>query len=338
MKTRNLFLSLGLAGSAIALAALPSSSAKPQDPEATAPTKLLGALSDLESSEQKVSQNLDEKEALLANLQQVYNLESSDDQDVEVTVGNGNSWLGVQTREVTSADVKDLKLAAERGALVGKIVPDSPATKAGLKENDVITEVNGQRVEGTSQFRRMIREIPAGRSVQLTISRAGQTQSVNVTLGKMESHSGPELLRGVSPGGFAFNLPQVEELGDLRDFDISETLGNGSTRLGIDAEDLSGEFGNYFGAPDGKGVLVRNVLDDSPAAKAGLKAGDVIISLDGNPVLSVSELRHQLKAGSVQGKSLKIGLLRNKSEMNLNVELPARAKQEIRQRNERALL
>src|ERR1700674_3615439 len=79
---------------------------------------------------------------------------------------DGASWLGVETHEVSSGEAKELKLPAEHGAVLGKILPDSPAEKAGLKENDVVTEINGQRVEGTAQFRRIIHEIPSGRSIQ----------------------------------------------------------------------------------------------------------------------------------------------------------------------------
>src|SRR5271165_5037855 len=88
------------------------------------------------------------------------------EEDLQVVTVNGGGWLGVGVTEITADKVRDLKLPAERGALLGKVVPDSPAAKAGLKQNDVVTEINGQRVEGTAQFRLMIREIPAGRSVQ----------------------------------------------------------------------------------------------------------------------------------------------------------------------------
>src|SRR5258707_4797313 len=67
--------------------------------------------------------------------------------------GDGGSWLGVEMQEVTSEKAKSLKLSSDHGALIGKVLPDSPASKAGLKEGDVVTEINGQRVEGTTQFR-----------------------------------------------------------------------------------------------------------------------------------------------------------------------------------------
>jgi serine protease Do len=249
----------------------------------------------------------------------------------------GGSWLGVETQEVTSDKAKEFKLPAERGVVLDKITPDSPASKAGLKENDVVTEINGQHVEGAVQFRRMIREIPAGRNVQLTVWRDGRTQTINLTLGKAE-----ELHRSMMkamPGTFAFrmpempeipDLPEVAEIPDMPSMDWNGTMAlAGRARLGIDAEDLTGQLGSYFGAPDGEGILVRGFIAGSPAEKAGLKAGDVIISLNGERVRSVGDLRQKLASRhddkDTEGKdrTVKIGVLRNKSEMSLKVELPA---------------
>jgi serine protease Do len=249
-----------------------------------------------------------------------------DGDDVQVFVGSGSSWLGVSVAEVNADKVKELKLPAERGALLGKIVPDSPAAKAGLKENDVITEINGERVEGTEQFRRIIREIPAGRTVQLVVWRDGHAQNSTVTLSKSEvRHSTGGMI--ATPGAFAFNMPDMPELPEvwggnkLYNFNLS-----GQPRIGIDAENLEGDFGNYFGAPDGKGILVRGVLPDSPAAKAGLKVGDVITSMNGEPIRTVNELREKLVERK-SDKNVKLGLLRNKSALSLSVELPTPAKQ-----------
>src|ERR1700722_3005363 len=272
--------------------------------------------------------------------------------DFNVMFGEeGGSWLGVETREVTSDNAKELKLPGERGVVLGRIAPDSPASKSGLRENDVVTEINGQQVEGAMQFRRMIREIPAGRSVQLTVWRDGRTQKINVTLGKAE-----ELIRGMTrvapgmPGTFAFRLLDLPEMPDMPE--VAEIPGMpsmewngamvyaGHPRLGIDAEDLSGQLGSFFGAPDGEGILVRSVNSGSPAEKAGVKAGDVITSLNGERIRSVGDLRQRLaaqhgkkdkdaegqdKESKDKTRTVKLGVLRNKSEISLNVEVPAPA-------------
>jgi S1-C subfamily serine protease len=186
----------------------------------------------------------------------------------------------------------------------------------------------------------MIREIPAGRTAQLTVLRDGRSQNITVTLGTQELPRVKGMMRMPSPGTFAFRVPAVSELPDvaeLGDLDSFGFVGIGQPRLGIDAEDLQEELGAYFGVPKGEGVLVRSVFSDSPAAKAGLRAGDVITSVNGKPVSHVRQLREEL-TGATEGKALKIGLLRNKNAMTLDVQLPARVKKEIRQRTERTNL
>jgi serine protease Do len=242
---------------------------------------------------------------------------------------DGAGWLGVEMREVTADKAKDLKLSSERGVLIGKIISESPAEKAGLKENDVVTEINGQRVEGALQFRRMIHEIPAGRTVQLTVWRDGHSQNLSVALGKSEERR--FFTRQAAPGTFAFRMPELPEMPDVPEMNVMPDMDwsggmlmKTQPRLGIDAEDLNGQLGTFFGAPEGEGVLVRDVNSGSPAEKAGLKAGDVITSVNGERIRSVGDLRGKL-AGKNDDKdrTVKLGLLRNKSAVSLSVELPA---------------
>jgi serine protease Do len=237
----------------------------------------------------------------------------------------GASWLGVETEEVTPDKMKELKLPAERGVVLGSIVPDSPAAKAGLKQNDVITEIDGERVEGDVQFRRMIHEIPAGRSVQFTVWRDGRAQTIGVTLGK--SDEGANAWFRTAPRAFSFQLPKMEmppmpDAPEAPGMDWGYgVIAGARPRLGIDAEDLSGQLGAYFGTPEGEGVLVREVNAGSAAEKAGVKSGDVITSLDGDRIRSLGDLREKL-ADKREDKTVKLGILRNKSEMSVTVELP----------------
>jgi serine protease Do len=237
----------------------------------------------------------------------------------------GPSWLGVETHEVTPENAKELKLPAERGVVVAGVTEDSPAAKAGLKEKDVITEVNGQRVEGAAQFRRIIHEIPAGRTAQLTVWRDGRAQTFGATLGKAEERH--NVWMGATPGAFAFRMPDVQAMPDMPSIDLGDemaaVLPAGRPRLGIDAEDVGGQLGSFFGAPDGEGILVRSVNSGSAAEKAGLKAGDVITSFNGERVRSLGDLRQKLAAQN-EAKTAKIGVLRNKNEVTFSVELPAR--------------
>jgi C-terminal processing protease CtpA/Prc len=324
MNKKLLLTSLGLGALSITLIALPGSSTRMQDCDNStvvaraANLQQLKAAQVVEASPAILSQEIDN-----TAIQDIEDDRNETQDNVQVFLDSDGSWLGVETSEATQQKAKDLKLPAERGAVVGKVLPDSPAAAAGLKQNDVITEINGQRVEGTAQFRRMIHEIPAGRAVQLTIWRDSRSQTISATLGKSEGRRGSGMMNGQDRFSFRMpNIPEMPEVAGLGDLSNFVFMAPGQTRLGINAEDLQGDFGNYFGAPDGEGVLVREVFPDSPAAKAGLKAGDAITSVGGERVRTTSELRDKLRGGK-DAKSLSLGVLRNKSSLNLSVELPA---------------
>ncbi len=324
MTKRNLFVGGGVVALGLALVALPSPSANSQEPVDAKAAQM----------EQRLAERVQERvlqASVRAAVQEAQDQKrrievtpEPGDEDTMVMLGDeGASWLGVESQEISSEKAKELKLPAERGVLLERIVPDSPAAKAGLKDNDVITEVNGQRVEGAAQFRRMIREIPAGRSVQFTVWRDGHAQTLSVTLGKSEDHS--NMWFKTAPRAFSFQLPKIEipEVAPMPEMDWGGygVLAGARPRLGIDAEDLSGQFGAFFGAPDGEGVLVREVNSGSPAEKAGVKSGDVITSLNGERIRSLGDLRERL-AGKREEKTVKLGVLRNKSEVSITVELP----------------
>lgn len=344
MTKRNLLIAVGTAALGISVAALPglSKSTEPQQDKSVASLKReiaelkakLAAAQDVQDL--AIPEVAEGPEIFVDGDREVFNIQEPAEapnpprlpQIVMSLDGEGGSWLGVETQEISSEKAKELKFANEHGALIGKVLPDSPAAKAGLRENDVVTDINGQRVEGTTQFRRMIREIPAGRTVQLSVWRDGKQQSVSATLGKAEERH--RSMMKVSPQTFAYRVPEMPAIPDVPAIEWSNgMLAMGKPRLGIDAEDLSGQLGSYFGAPDGEGILVRSVNGDSPAEKGGLKAGDVITTFNGDRIRSASELREKLSSVET-GKTVTLGVLRNKSNVSVTVELPAPAAKEKR--------
>src|SRR5580698_7366627 len=227
---------------------------------------------------------------------------------------DGSGWLGVEIGEVTAEKAKDLKLSVERGVVVMDVEPDGPAAKAGLKENDVIMQYEGQVVEGTVQFRRLVRETPTGRTVALVISRNGATQNVSVELGERSAFFEKRLKGKMRDfdNAFAFSMPN-------QDFTLAmPPVDARMPSLGINAEDLSGQLGSYFGAPDGAGILIREVRPGTAAAKAGLQAGDVLVKLDGKPIRTLAELRAGLRGKSDQ-KTVALGIIRKSAEMSVTV-------------------
>lgn len=217
-------------------------------------------------------------------------------------------WLGVSIEEVGPQKAQELKLPGVYGVLVTEVGADSPAAKAGLKIGDVITDYAGQRVEGVVEFRRLVRETPPGRTAKMTAWRDAHSQTISAEIGKNESSNRENLFQSMmrrfgNPGpnmfGFGATLPATPV-------------------LGITGQDLSGQLGKYFGAPDGEGILITNVESNSPATKAGLEAGDVITKVDGDRVRTLGELRDHLRVKR-EAKTVTLSVLRKGTEMSVNV-------------------
>ena len=280
--------------------------------------QLEGKQGELESSAEELASHAAELSALAQE-----KIEEFPGQEARVFVNSqddGGGWLGIEIGEMTPDKAKDLKLSSARGVVVMDIEPDSPAAKAGLKENDVITQYDGQTVEGTVQFRRLVRETPSGRTAALTISRNGSSQNISVELGDRSSFFEKKMKGKMRDFGNAYALAEPNFDFHFDEPDVASVFDMRTPALGISAEDLSGQLGAYFGAPDGAGILVREVRSGTPAEKAGLQAGDVIIKMDGKQVRSLSELREQLRDKSDQ-KSVSLGILRKGSELSVSVTI-----------------
>ncbi len=223
------------------------------------------------------------------------------------------SYLGVGFQDVDAERARTLKLAEERGVEVTKIEDGSPASKAGLQLRDVILEYNGQRVEGTSTFMRFVKETPAGREIKLTVSRSGQMQTVPLTTAARKQ----SVAR--SAGGWQVQIPELPEMPvivmpDMPQPNMSWSNGN----LGISAEGVSGEFAEFFGAK--AGVLIRSVRKDTPAERAGLRVGDLIVRFDDVAVASVRQISAKIR-NEGDKRTFTVALMRNKAEMSLPVTL-----------------
>ena len=228
-------------------------------------------------------------------------------------------WLGVEIAEITPEKAKELKLSRVEGVIVSEVLPDSPSAKAGLETKDVILEYDGQPVEGTVQFRRLVRETPPGRSVALEISRNGQSEKLNVQVGNSTRNVESQLREVLPARNFDFK------------FSMPELFPSMTPVLGVQAEDVSGQLGTYFHVPGGEGVLVREVTPGSPAAKAGLKAGDIITHVDGATVKTVNDLREHLREQREQ-KRVSLMIVRQGAEMTITVAMEAPVAHPIRTR------
>jgi len=231
------------------------------------------------------------------------------------------SQIGVTVRDVEEDDLKRAKLDASAGVVVDDVSEGSPAEKAGIKDGDIITEFDGERVRGVRQFTRLVQETPARRKVQAAVLREGQKVTISVEtresdgarmFGKLDRlHDMEALVPKIMR-----DTPMPPPPPAFRSF--NGLLGRSSSALGITVDDISPQLRTYFGVTDG--VLVTSVTDDSSAARAGLKAGDVITSIDGESVNAPADLRRRTQRLGA-GDEFTLGVVRDGKPLTLKGKL-----------------
>jgi serine protease Do len=244
--------------------------------------------------------------------------------------------IGVTVEDLTPEEAAKVS-GARGGVRITRIDPDSPAAQAGLREGDVVVEFEGETVRSTRQFARLVQETPSGHRVTLGIVRDGVRRTIEVTpeaapalawgvdadlIGERIERQLREIeprLRELEPRLREFRFDVPEDFHFDFDVDVFPWAASPRARLGVQLDELTPQLAEYFGARDG--VLVTSVTPGTPAEAAGLRAGDVITSIDGAAVRDredvVDELRD--KEGAVT-----IGIVRDRKEMSVKATLEPR--------------
>lgn len=228
----------------------------------------------------------------------------------------GGGYLGVALSDINDDRASVLKLREDRGVEVMLVEQNSPADKAGLQTGDVLLTYNGEKILGVQQLGRLVRETPPGRKVAVEYWRNGKTSKLSLLIGSLGDHNSgvpAEFARMQGAGAFS-------RLG----FDVpNPVLLWRSSLLGVECEAVDSQLAEYFGVK--RGVLVRFVLEDSPAEKAGFKAGDVMTAVDGHPVETPRDVTASLRANRHDGATVPVEITRNRKHMTLRVGPPSYA-------------
>jgi serine protease Do len=240
---------------------------------------------------------------------------------VETAIFAGGARLGISISDVGDDDAKAARLSSPAGAVVDEVSAGSAAEKGGLRKGDVIVEFDGERVRSARQLTRLVQETAEGRRVSAAVMRDGQR--VTLTLEPTYGTGGMFDFRELEDWGrsFRYEVPRVlKAIPAPRtpppppSWPMGDLLGPRSGRLGITVDSLSPQLAEYFGTK--QGVLVTSVQDNSVGAKAGLKAGDVITSVNGSTVDDPAELRRRLQSID-EGAEFTLAVMRDKKPVTV---------------------
>jgi serine protease Do len=236
---------------------------------------------------------------------------------------DGSSYLGVSPENISKENMSQYGLSAPRGVGVGSVSPGSPAERAGLKKGDVILQYDGEPVTSTRKLFRLIGESAPEQSVRLTISRNGSEQQVNVTLGQRSTSAGSLMPTTPDPNGYfrvnppnAPRAPRASRAWGSAPEVFAYSFGN-NRRVGITTTPLTKQLADFFGVSAGHGLLISSVSENSPASKAGLKAGDVITEVNGEKIEDADDFIRALNYKE-EGE-VPMTIIRDKSQRTMKV-------------------
>jgi serine protease Do len=212
--------------------------------------------------------------------------------------------------------------AGTAGVLIESVREGTPATRAGLQKGDVVVDYDGEPARSARQFTRLVRETAPGRPVKMTVLRAGSKRTLDITPEARDSvtlqqfpHVTGDQFR-LQPRDFNFDLPGI----------FGESFYGSPRRLGVTVAPLSDQLAAYFGVKEG--VLVSEVFESTPAASAGVKAGDVITAANGRGVQSSMDLIQEVREAE-PGSTIELRVTRDRKETSMKVTLPQRSQRRL---------
>jgi len=246
-----------------------------------------------------------------------------------------HGWMGVRIQPVTADIAESLGLKKAEGALVAEPQSGSPAAKAGILAGDVITAVDGNEVKTPRDLARKISATAPGTDVKLSIQRKGEEKTLSVTLGRQpEQRQGDnstdqqgspfqnflrqfgfeDMPEGMQDWRFGQNWPfRIPQMQTTAASDIHGWIG-------VRIQAVTADIADGLGLKKAEGALVAEPQSDSPAAKAGILAGDVITAVDGKDVKDPGDLARKIGAMAA-GTEVKLSIQRKGEEKTVSLTL-----------------
>jgi len=230
-----------------------------------------------------------------------------------------HGWLGVSLKTVKTVGNKKHELSPKYGALVAEVMDDSPAEKAGLEDGDLIVSLDDETVRDMNDLIDLLEETKPGDNITLMVMRDGQEKALNVTLGAHEKAKNVYVYKRGSKDDDEFTWTSKDD----NKLIWKSKEGQKRPYIGVMLEDLNDQLGKHFGVDDGDGALVEEVVEDSPAEKAGLVAGDVIVAIGDDDVEDSGDAVKAVRRAE-PGERLTVTVMRDRRQRQVEVEVGER--------------
>jgi len=220
------------------------------------------------------------------------------------------AYMGVYTQTVDSELAEAFDLDQDYGAIVNRVARKSPADEAGIQKDDIIISFDGRKVLGSNELTELVRDRQPGDDIKVVVMREGKEQELTITLGKTKRRNAYS--RALTP--YFEGLDLLHARADR-------------PYMGVSMSNLSEQLGEYFGVAEGEGALITEIEKDSPAEQAGLKAGDVIVTIGDEKVFDPADVTEII--GEMEpGDRAEVAVIRDRKGQTVTVELAERERDE----------
>ena len=246
-----------------------------------------------------------------------------------VLASASQGYLGVNVRDVDPVRAEKEKLSNPTGAEVISLDHDAPAAKAGVHTGDIIQAINGQPVTDAATLTRLLRDMPVGKFIELQVVHNAKVERVRLQLADRST-----LVQHAWAHHFHVPIPEpapmVNGFAGQRSYAGDSTPSDSETPdpqayVGAQVEPLTPQLAKFFGVRAGNGLLVRSVEDKSPAANAGLRVGDIIVTANDMPLETTADWLQTLRINA--GRPIPMVVLRNRKVLQLSITVDSRITQ-----------
>ena len=243
------------------------------------------------------------------------------------------AFIGIYMDDLNRDRKEEFDYPKSRGVWIMEIIDDSPADKAGLEDNDIIYMFDGEKVGGADELRKIIKDKNPGDMVDVVFYREGKKREIRLELGEHSKQfytiniTDDDAFSGADWGERSFTIDMDRHIGGLHAMEMA-FMGGDRLFLGVKIHKMNDDLAGYFDVDEGEGVLILDVIEDSVAEEAGMKAGDVIVSVGDGEIEDPEDLIESLGDYDEDAETVDVTVVRKGKKKTFTLDIDDLAKDE----------